>query len=221
MDEASRGTRPFVDRRDAGEQLAGHLQAYAGRAGTIVLGLPRGGVVVAAAVARALGAPLDAFAVRKLGVPGHRELAMGAIASGGVRVFNHQLITDLGVTAADVAAIVAEEEQELARRDRLYRQGRPPLELDGRVVILVDDGLATGATMRAAVQAVRALRPARLVVAVPVGSEDACRQIEQDADEVVCARIPRSFGAVGEHYLNFGDTPDAEVARLLTRPPDT
>lgn len=215
MDDSSQDARPFLDRRDAGQRLAGHLQHYAGRPGVVVLGLPRGGVVVAAAVAAALGAPLEAFAVRKLGVPGHRELAMGAIASGGARVFNHQLIVDLGITPAEVAAIVAEEEQELGRRDQLYRHGRPALVLDGRVVILVDDGLATGATMRAAVQAVRALGPARIVVAVPVGSDEACRQLAQDADEVVCARIPRGFVAVGQHYVNFGDTPDAEVARLL------
>lgn len=215
MDESSRRAQPFRDRRDAGQELAGHLRRYAGRADVVVLGLPRGGVSVAAAVAGALGAPLDAVTVRKLGVPGHRELAMGAIATGGARVFHDALIAELGVSAAEVAAIVAEEELELARRERLYRHGRPPLELAGRVVILVDDGLATGASMQAAVQAIRTLGPARVIVAVPVGSEDACRRLEREADEVVCARIPRNFVAVGHEYANFGDTPDAEVTRLL------
>jgi predicted phosphoribosyltransferase len=206
---------PFSNRVDAGEELAGHLRRYAGQSGVIVLGLPRGGVPVAAAVAGALGAPLDVFTVRKLGVPGHRELAMGAIASGGARLLNHDLITGLGIPAEAVNTVVAEEEQELARRERLYRRGRGPLDVSDRTVILVDDGLATGSTMRVAVQAIRELSPARVVVAAPVGSGDACRQLEQVADEVICARVPRQFMAVGAWYLDFSETSDAEVTHLL------
>jgi putative phosphoribosyl transferase len=208
---------PFADRKEAGEELAGHLRRYAGRADVIVLGLPRGGVPVAAVVAGALDAPLDVFTVRKLGVPGHRELAMGAIASGGARVLDHQLIAEIGVTSAQLAAVIAAEEQELARRERLFRGGRPPLSVADRVVILVDDGLATGSTMRAAVRAIRALGPARVVVAVPVGSAQACDQLAAIADEVVCPRIPRRFYAVGQWYRDFSETSDAEVSRLLER----
>lgn len=212
---------PFSNRVDAGAELAGHLQRYAGQPRVIVLGLPRGGVPVAAAVAGALGAPLDVFTVRKLGVPGHRELAMGAIATGGARVLNHQLIDDLGVPASAVNAVAAEEQQELARRERVYRSGRGPLDVADRTVILVDDGLATGSTMRVAVQAVRDLGPARVVVASPVGSAEACRLLEEVADEVVCARVPRSFRAVGAWYLDFSETSDAEVTRLLRQPAPT
>jgi predicted phosphoribosyltransferase len=206
---------PFANRVEAGEELARRLQRYAGQSRVIVLGLPRGGVPVAAAVAGALGAPLDVFTVRKLGVPGHRELAMGAIATGGGRVLNHDLIADLGLPESAVAAVAAEEEQELARRERIYRRGRGPLDVADRTVILVDDGLATGATMRVAVQAVRELSPARVVVASPVGSADACRQLDEVAEEVVCARVPRSFRAVGAWYLDFSETTDAEVTHLM------
>jgi predicted phosphoribosyltransferase len=206
---------PFADRVEAGEELARHLRRYAGRAGVIVLGLPRGGVPVAATVASALGAPLDVFVVRKLGVPGHRELAMGAIASGGARVLNHDLIDRLGIAPVMVATVVSEEEKELARRERLYRRDRPPLRLAGQTVILVDDGLATGSTMLAAVMAVRELSPARVVVAVPVASADACRHLEQFADEVISARVPENMMAVGMWYLDFSPTTDAEVCRLL------
>jgi predicted phosphoribosyltransferase len=170
---------------------------------------------VAAVVAGALDAPLDVFTVRKLGVPGHRELAMGAIASGGARVVDHQLMAEVGVTAGQLEAVVAAEEQELARRERLFRGGRPPLRVADRVAILVDDGLATGSTMRAAVRAIRALGPARVVVAVPVGSAQACEQLAKVADEVVCVRIPRPFHAVGQWYRDFSETSDAEVSRLL------
>ena len=207
--------QPFDDRHEAGEELAGLLQPYAGRADVIVLGLPRGGVPVAAVVARALGAPLDVFVVRKLGVPGHRELAMGAIASGGARVLNHVLIEQLDITAREIAEIAAEEERELVRRERLYRHGIEPLIVSGRVVILVDDGLATGSTMRAAVQAIRHLGPTSVVVAVPVGSAQACRALEQIADRVICARVPRDFTAVGRWYLDFSATSDADVGREL------
>ena len=206
---------PYADRVEAGDELAKHLRRYAGRAGVIVLGLPRGGVPVAATVAAELGVPLDVFVVRKLGVPGHRELAMGAIASGGARVLNHDLIDRLGIAPMMVATIIAEEERELARRERLYRLERPPVNLTGQTVILVDDGLATGSTMLAAITAVRELSPAKVVVAVPIGSLEACRHLEQFADEVICARIPKNMVAVGRSYLDFSPTTDDEVRRLL------
>lgn len=211
----SRQVEPFADRVEAGTELAGRLRQYAGRSDVIVLGLPRGGVPVAAVVAGALGAPLDVFTVRKLGVPGHRELAMGAIASGGAQVLNHQLIAELGVRGAELGDVIAKEERELERRERVYRHGLPPLQVANRVVILVDDGLATGSTMRAAVQAIRALAPARVVVAVPVASAEACEQLKQFADDVICARVPPRFYAVGLWYEDFSETSDAEVSRLL------
>jgi predicted phosphoribosyltransferase len=206
---------PFADRVEAGRELAGYLQRYAGRSDTIVLGLPRGGVPVAAVIAGALGAPLDVFTVRKLGVPGHRELAMGAIASGGARVLDHRLIADFELTEAAVGRVIADEERELARRERVFRAGRAPLNVSGLTVILVDDGLATGSTMMAAVQAIRDLGPSKVVVAVPVGSAEACRKLEQSADEVICARIPARFGAVGRWYVDFSETSDREVSALL------
>jgi predicted phosphoribosyltransferase len=170
---------------------------------------------VAATVAGELGVPLDVFVVRKLGVPGHRELAMGAIANGGARVLNHDLIDRLGIAPLLVATVAAEEERELARRERLYRRGRQPLNVAGQTVILVDDGLATGSTMLAAVMAVRELSPARVVVAVPVASADACRHLEKFADEVISARVPRNMMAVGMWYLDFSPTTDDDVCRLL------
>jgi putative phosphoribosyl transferase len=206
---------PYADRVEAGEELARHLRRYAGRAGVIVLGLARGGVPVAATVASALGVPLDVFVVRKLGVPGQRELAMGAIAGGGARVLNYDLIDRLAIAPLMVATVMAEEEQELARRERLYRRDRPPLRLAAQTVILVDDGLATGSTMLSAVKAVRELGAARVVVAVPVGSLEVCRHLEQFADEVICARMPRNLLAVGMWYLDFAQTTDDEVGRLL------
>jgi putative phosphoribosyl transferase len=205
----------FRDRQDAGRALAERLAAYAGLDDVIVLGLPRGGVPVAAEVARALGAPLDVLAVRKLGVPGHEELAMGAIAAGGVRVLDDatRLLYDVPPGAVD--RVAEDEGFELARRERIYRDGRPVPRLAGRTVILVDDGLATGSTMRAAVRAVRLERPARVIVAVPVAPSDACALLRQEADECVCATIQDPFFAVGVWYDHFPQTTDDEVRALL------
>jgi predicted phosphoribosyltransferase len=205
----------FRDRAEAGDVLAGHLGHYAGRDDLMVLALPRGGVPVAARVAEALGAPLDVFVVRKLGVPGHEELAMGAIASGGVEVVNEQVAGRLGLGEADLRRAAEAEGRELARRERNYREGRPPPHLGGRVVILVDDGLATGATMRAAVAAVRRLGPARVVVAVPTAPASTCQRLAEEADEVICATTPRPFRAVGYSYRSFPQTSDEEVRTLL------
>ena len=180
-----------------------------------MLGLPRGGVPVAAQVARALGAPLDAFVVRKLGVPGHEELAMGALASGDVRVLNEEVVRRLRIPPEVVERVAAAEARELARREASYRQGRPPPQLAGKVVVLVDDGLATGSTMRAAVAAARRLRPARVVVAVPTAPESTCQQLREEADEVVCASTPRPFRAVAYSYRSFPQTSDEEVRGLL------
>lgn len=181
----------------------------------LVLGLPRGGVPVAREVADALGAPLDVLVVRKLGVPGHEELAMGAIAEGGVRVLNEDVIRALEIGADELEQAVAAQAEEVARRARRYRDGRPAPQVAGRVVILVDDGLATGATMHAAVLAVRAQGPARVVVAVPVGAHDTCARLLEVADEVVCARVPEPFYAVGLWYQDFAQTTDEEVRALL------
>jgi predicted phosphoribosyltransferase len=207
--------RPFSDRVDAGQELARRLASYAGRSDVVVLALPRGGVPVGARVADALGAPLDVFLVRKLGTPGHRELAMGAIASGGVRVVNDDVVRSLGISSDAIDRVAAEEAVELQRRESAYRDGRPPLDLEGRVVILVDDGLATGSTMRAAVEAVRQRTPARVIVAVPVGARETCRDLQAIADEVICARMPEPFSAVGQWYLDFDQTSDEEVRELL------
>lgn len=206
--------RPYENRREAGVDLAARLVRYEG-SDTVVLALPRGGVPVGYEVARALKAPLDVFLVRKLGVPGHRELAMGAIASGGVRVLNDEVVEWYGITPAAIEQVAREEQIELERREHAYRNGRPPLPLEGRTVILVDDGLATGSTMRAAVQAIRTQRPGRIVVAVPVGAPDTCRQFADLADEVVCARTPEPFSAVGLWYRDFTPTNDAQVRELL------
>lgn len=205
----------FADRRQAGAELATHLSDYRGRNDVVVLGLPRGGVPVAFEIATALGAPLDVFVVRKLGVPGHAELAMGAIASGGVRVLNDEVVGWYGLPQAVIDRVAEFEQQELERREREYRGGQPLVDLKGRVVILVDDGLATGSTMKAAVQAVRAMDPARIVVAVPVGAGDTCRSLATTADDVVCARMPEPFSAVGLWYRDFSQTTDEEVRELL------
>ena len=207
--------RRFLDRRTAGRELASHLSAYANRSDVLVLALPRGGVPVAFEVATALNAPMDIFLVRKLGTPGHRELAMGAIASGGIRVLNDAVVQWYGIPQPAIEAVAREEEQELLRRDREYRGDRPAPDLSGRTVILVDDGLATGSTMRAAVQAVKARRPARVIVAAPVGSPQTCAELSTIADEVVCATTPEPFSAVGEWYEDFDQTTDEEVRQLL------
>ena len=206
--------RPYDNRREAGVELASRIARFKGP-DTVVLALPRGGVPVGYEVARALEAPLDVFLVRKLGVPGHRELAMGAIASGGVRVLNEDVVGWYGITPAAIEQVAREEQVELERRERAYRNGRPPIPLEGRTVVLVDDGLATGSTMRAGVQAIRVQRPARIVVAVPVGAPDTCRQFADIADEVICARTPEPFSAVGLWYRDFTPTNDAQVRELL------
>jgi predicted phosphoribosyltransferase len=207
----------FQDRADAGRQLAGKLRPFAGRDDVVVLALPRGGVPVGYEVATALGAPLDVFLVRKLGVPGHEELAMGAIASGGVRVVNEDVVRQLGVPPAWLDAAADREGQELARREAAFRGGRPAPDVRGKVVILVDDGLATGSTMRAAVAAVRRLGPARVVVAVPVGAAQTCAEFRGEADVAVCAEQPDPFFAVGTWYEDFTQTTDEEVRDLLAR----
>jgi putative phosphoribosyl transferase len=207
----------FRDRTDAGEQLAGRLRHYAGRDDVVVLALPRGGVPPAYEVAAALGAQLDVFAVRKLGVPWHPELAMGAIASGGVRVLNGEVISTLHITDEMIDAVAEREQAELERREEAYRDGRPRPDVRGKVVILVDDGLATGSTMRAAVAAVRKLDPSQVVVAVPVGARDTCRELAREADEVVCVEMPEPFFGVGSWYDDFSQTTDKEVQELLAR----
>jgi erythromycin esterase-like protein/predicted phosphoribosyltransferase len=207
----------FRDRREAGRLLAEKLAAYANRPDVLVLALPRGGVPVAYEVARGLGAPLDVFVVRKLGVPGYEELAMGAIATGGVRVLNDQLVERLGIGEQAIEAIAARERQELERRERLYRGDRPPPDVRGRTVILVDDGLATGATMHAAIEALRQQNPARIVVAVPTASPEACEEMKEKADDVICAITPEPFHAVGRWYQDFSQTADEEVGILLAR----
>lgn len=208
---------PFADRRAAGRELASHLGEYRGRDDVLVLALPRGGVPVAFEVAEALDAPLDVFLVRKLGLPGHPEFAMGAIASGGVRVLNHAALRSHNVPENAIEAVARAELAELERREREYRQGRPLSALFGKNVILVDDGLATGSTMRAAVQAVRAHEPARVIVAVPVGAPDTCRQFADVTDQTICARTPQPFAAVGLWYRDFSQTTDEEVRALLQR----
>ena len=207
----------FRDRREAGRLLAEKLAPYANRPDVLVLALPRGGVPVAYEVARALGAPLDVFVVRKLGVPGYEELAMGAVATGGVRVLNDQIVDRLGIPDHLIDAVAAREQQERSRRERLYRGGRPPPNIRGHTVILVDDGLATGATMHAAIQALRQQQPARIVVAVPTASPETCEEMRAEVDDVICAITPEPFHAVGLWYQDFSQTTDEEVRDLLSR----
>jgi putative phosphoribosyl transferase len=207
----------FRDRTEAGRQLAAKLTAYADRPNVLILALPRGGVPIAFEVAKALHAPLDVFLVRKLGVPGQEELAMGAIASGGVRVLNEDVVRMLPISEEELDAVAAQEQQELERRERSYRGDRSPPNVRGRTVILVDDGLATGSTMRAAVAALRQQGPGYIVVAVPVGAAETCAEFEAEADETICARMPDPFYAVGLWYGDFSQTTDEEVHDLLER----
>jgi putative phosphoribosyl transferase len=207
----------FPNREEAGRRLAESLREYANRPDAIVLALPRGGVPVAFEVARNLHLPLDVFIVRKLGVPGFEELALGAIASGGVRVLNEDVVGSLPDAARMVEEVTANELTELERREHSYRVGRPPLELRGRVAILVDDGIATGATMRAAVAALRQHGVARIVIAVPVGAADTCRALKEEVEETVCLLAPESFHAVGQFYKEFGQITDEEVRDFLDR----
>jgi predicted phosphoribosyltransferase len=207
----------YRDRVDAGRQLAERLSSLANRPDLLVLALPRGGVPVGYEVARALNAPLDVFLVRKLGVPGHEEYAMGAIASDGVRVLNEDVIAALAIPDRAVAAVADEEGRELARREAAYRGDRPRPRIEGRTVILVDDGLATGATMRAAALAVAAEEPAELVIAVPVAAAETCEELARIADQVVCAATPEPFRAVGLWYADFDQTTDEDVRELLRR----
>ena len=207
----------FRDRADAGRQLAEKLAHYANRDDVVVLGLPRGGIPVAFEVAVALHAPLDVFVVRKLGVPWQQELAMGAIATGGIRILNEDVIRELRITQQQLDLATAKESRTLERNERRFRGDRAPLELEDRVVILVDDGLATGSTMRAAVQALRRMKPQRLIVGVPVGASETCREFQEEVDECVCVRTPEPFQAVGLWYEDFSQTTDEEVCELLER----
>jgi predicted phosphoribosyltransferase len=207
----------FRDRHHAGRVLATLLRRHAGRPELLVLALPRGGVPVGFEVAEALQAPLDVFVVRKLGVPGHEEYAMGAIAAGGVRVLSDEVVRTLRIPAAAVEAVTRAEARELERREKAYRGGLAPLDVRDRIVILVDDGLATGSTMLAAVRALAQMGPARTIVAVPTGAADTCEALRTEADEVVCAMTPANFRAVGLWYANFSQTGDEEVHELLER----
>lgn len=211
-------TKVFKNRTDAGQFLAEKLAEYADRPDVVVLALPRGGVPVAFEVAARLNAPLDIFVVRKLGVPGHEELAMGAIASGGVRVLNPDVLSYVRIHEAIIDQVTEYEMSELQRRERLYRGTRPPIELKGRTVIIVDDGLATGSTMRAAVKALQQKHPKRVVVAVPVGARETCDSFKNEVDTMaVCAMTPEPFRAVGLWYQDFSQTTDEEVCDLLAR----
>lgn len=209
--------RRFRDRREAGEALADELRQYAGRPDTLILALPRGGVPVAAAIAEQLDLPMDIFLVRKLGLPGHEELAMGAIASGGITVMNPDVLRMVHVGDKAIEMVTRRELAELERREREYRGERPEPQLEGKTVILVDDGLATGSTMRAAVMALRERNPREIVVAVPVAAPETCDEFRQQVDEIVCALTPDPFHAVGLWYEDFSQTTDAEVRELLRR----
>jgi putative phosphoribosyl transferase len=208
-------SRPFHDRSHAGKLLGRRLRAYADRSDVLLLALPRGGVPVAYEIAAEIGAPLDVFLVRKLGVPGYEELAMGAIASGGLRVLNQDVVRSLNLTDDAIEQVAAREVLELHRRERLYRGGRPEPDPAGRIVILVDDGLATGSTMRAATQALASKRPARIVVAVPIAAPETCEALSREVDEVICAITPEPFHAVGLWYDDFDQTSDEDVRALL------
>jgi len=212
-------TQPFRDRIEAGRLLAERLVSYRDRGDVVVLALPRGGVPIAHEVARALHLPFDVYVVRKLGVPGHEELAMGAIAPGGVRLVNRDVVEALRIPPAVIESAAINEQIELDRREQLYRGTRPPMTISNVTVILVDDGLATGSTMRAAVMAVRQHQPSRVIVAVPVGAQSTCTELVREADEVVCLRTPDPFIAVGLWYLDFTPTSDHDVQQLLKSRP--
>lgn len=207
----------FEDRRDAGRRLARELRGYASEPDLLVLALPRGGVPVAHEVAKALDAPLDVFLVRKLGVPGNEEFAMGAIATGGVRIINEYVVRQLGLSTETLASVAAREQRELERRESVYRGDAPEPDVAGKTIILVDDGLATGATMRVAVRALKAKGPRKVVAAVPTGSAEACDLLALEADELICLDSPVNFGGVGAWYRDFSQTSDAEVLDLLAR----
>ena len=210
-------TIPFSDRRQAGKKLATQLATYSNRSDVLVLALPRGGVPVAFEVALALRAPLDVFLVRKLGVPGHEELAMGAIAPGGVRVLNEEVTSQMQISSSAIAEVAKREEQELQRRERLYHGARAAPDARGRTVILIDDGLATGSTMRVAARALRGMQPSKIVVAVPVAAAETCADLHNEVDEVICLATPEPFMAVGAWYSDFEQTSDQEVRELLDR----
>lgn len=210
----------FKDRTDAGKRLAEELEEYAGRDDVILLALPRGGVPVAFEVAKKLGLELDVFIVRKLGVPGYEELAMGAISSGGVKVMNMTVVDSLQITGDDIDSVVEAERKELERREDLYRKGKAKLDVTGRTAILVDDGLATGATMKAAVQALRTQKPENIVVAVPTASRETCEEFAADVDKTVCLTTPEPFYGVGAWYEDFAQTSDQEVCDLLQKAED-
>ena len=205
----------FQDRLDAGRQLATHLLPYSRRSDVLVLALPRGGVPVGYEVARALGAPFDVFMVRKLGVPRRKELAMGAIASGGIRVLNEDILHHLQIPPAVIERVTTQELRELKRRERVYRDARPAPNVAGKTVILVDDGLATGSSMRAAATALRQQAPVKLVVAVPIAALETCDELRSEVDEVICANTPEPFYAVSLWYDDFSPTTDEEVRSLL------
>lgn len=209
--------RIYRDRLEAGEKLAAHLSDFKGREDLVVLALPRGGVPVAYRVAEALDAPMDVFVVRKVGVPGHEELAMGAIAGGGIRIINDDVVQQAGISEKEIAAAAAQEQVVLERRERKYRGDRGRLNLQGRTVILVDDGIATGATMQAAVLALKRVKAAEIVVAVPVGPESACTGLKKTADRVVCLETPAPFGGVDRWYDDFSQTTDEEVLLCLDK----
>ena len=206
----------FYDRADAGRSLARNLQSYKNRPDVIILALPRGGVPVAFEVARELNAPLDVFIVRKLGVPGHEELGMGAIATGDVRVVNESIVRELGISREVLDLVTSREREELERREQLYRDDRPPARVHGKTVIIVDDGLATGFSMKAAVTALRQQHPARLIVAVPTAPVETCEELKRMADEVICGLTPEPFYAVGGSYADFRQVTDEEVRRLIS-----
>lgn len=205
----------FANRTKAGQELAMHLRKYANRDDVIVLGAPRGGVPVAFEVAKELRAPLDVFVLRKLGVPGREELAFGAIASGGVRILNRDIVEGFGITGLDIERVTRVEKQELERRERAYRGGKAPLNASGLTVILVDDGIATGSTMKAAIRALRQMKPARIVTAVPVAPPSTCSQLQFEADELVCLEMPQPFYGVGQFYSDFSQVSDEEVKEFL------